>query len=279
MTTNLKRKGSTESLGEPKPKRMAENQILEAINGIKNSVAAMEQQLKTVPTKTDMANIVSEIRGVKERVIRNTDRIDTLFDLRKDDGEILAKKVENIIDSKMAKIPAKAAAQSSGYFTNSDNERSFLRSRKSVRMWPVTMQMPGGLEGAVKEFLERNLSMPKNVIDGLTIEKNERQSQARRSKIQDEVLIMLETSQQRDTIQSYASNLAAVQGKAGIRLDVPNFLRGVFRMFVEHAAALHSQYGTVKRAVRFDDMKGSLFMDVKLEDTDCPTAQKKKILL
>ena len=116
--------------------------------------------------------------------------------------------------------------------------------------------------------MEKTLKMPGQIIDTLTIEKIEKQSQARRSKIQDEVLVMLETSQQRDTIQSYALNLAAVQGKAGIRLDVPDFLRGVFRMFEEHAAALRAQYGVVKRAIRFDDINGSLYMDVKLEDTD-----------
>ena len=50
----------------------------------------MEKQLKAAPTKEDIGAIVNELRGVKEKVIRNTDRIDTLFDLRKEDNAILS---------------------------------------------------------------------------------------------------------------------------------------------------------------------------------------------
>ena len=112
------------------------------------------------------------------------------------------------------------------------------------------------------------LKVPLDVLNGLHIEKVERISQARRSKIQDELLVVFRTSSQRDVIQSYASNLAAVQGEAGIRLDVPDFLRGLFRQFEVHAANLKERYGPIKRAIRFDDLDKSLYMDVKLQNTD-----------
>lgn len=79
---------------------------------------------------------------------------------------------------------------------------------------------------------------------------------------------MLESSQQRDVIQSYATNLARLQGQAGMRLDIPDFLRGIFRLFESHAAALRTKYGSLKRAICFDDVDLSLYMDVKLEQTD-----------
>lgn len=44
-------------------------------------------------------------------------------------------------------------------------------------------------------------------------------------------------------------------------------LRGVFRQFESHAAALREIHGNVKRAVRFDDVNQSLIMDIKLDDT------------
>ena len=257
-----------DAIEEPQAKKMADNQILEAINGIKNSVAAMEQQLKAVPTKTDMANIVTEIKGVREQVIRNTDRIDNLFDLRKEDAEALAQRVERIVEGKIAGLPATAKQGKTGRFSSSENERAFLRSRRSVRLWPVTGSTHGELEKGVRLFMEKHLKISTEVLESLVIEKIVKQGQTRRSKIQDEVLILLETSQQRDIIQSYAFNLAAVQGKAGLRLDIPDFLRGTFRMFEEHAAALRTQYGVVKRAIRFDDIGGSLFMYIKLEDTE-----------
>ena len=219
-----KRKSSIDKAPEePLAKRMAENQLLEAINGIKTSVSAMEQQMRTVPSKADLGSLVDEIRSVRECVIRNTDRIDTLFDLRKMDGESLSKKVEQLVHCKMAAAAVQhpKIRQANG----SENERCFLRSRRSVRIWPV--RGTAGLEQAVKDFLLSKLKIPTAVIDGLVFEKVEKQSQTRRSKIQDEVLVMLESSQQRDVIQSYAPNLAPIQGQAGLRLDVPDFLRGL----------------------------------------------------
>ena len=263
LGTSRKRRNSVElPLYEPPAKRMADSQLMEAINGIKNSVSAMEQQMRNVPSKADLNTIVTEIRGVKETVIRNTDRIDTLFDLRKKDGEILAKRVEQIVEGRMAKN----SRGRSRPVQSSENERAFLRSRRSIRIWPIGEA--AGLEEGVTTFLKKSLCIPETVVDGLTLERVEKLSQTRRSKVQDGVLVTFETAQQRDVVQSYASNLAPIQGRAGLRLDIPDFLRGLFRLFESHAAALKAEYGSLKRAIRFDDAEQSLFMDVKLEDTD-----------
>ena len=210
-------------------------------------------------TKADMGSMLSEIRSVKENVIRNKDRIDTLYDMRKADGENLAKRVERIVEAKVSNALQKGA-------NGGDNEKNFLDSRRSIRLWPI--QEPAGLLKGVKRFLAQYLKMPAELIDSLEFDKIEKQGQSRRSKIRDEVLIRLRTSQQRDSIQSYASNLASVQGQAGICLDIPDYLRGLFRLFEAHAAALRQEYGQVKRAVRFDDVERSLYMDVKLESTE-----------
>ena len=143
---------------------MADSQLMEAINGIKNSVSAMEQQLRTVPTKTDFNSIITEIRCVKENVIRNKDRIDTLYDLRKRDGEAIVKKVEQLVEGRMSSIKAVSRASLS-----TDNERNYLRSRHSVRLWPV--KDTSGLDAGVVRFLEDCLQMPKEVIGGLVFEK------------------------------------------------------------------------------------------------------------
>ena len=42
-------------------------------------------------------------------------------------------------------------------------------------------------------------------------------------KVQKEVLVRFDNSQIRDTIHSYAPNLATAEGKAGLRLDIPVF--------------------------------------------------------
>ena len=195
---------------------------------------------------------------IREDVIRNKDRIDTLYDMRKSDGDLLSKKLEHLVNAKISDVRQKHRPQ------DSENEAAFLRSRRSVRLWPV--KDVGGLEKGVKRFLTCVLKMPTDVVENLVFQTIQKQAQARRSKIQEEVLVVLQTSQQRDTIQSFASNLASAQGQAGIRLDIPDYLRGLFRLFETHAAALRERYGSVKRAVRFDDAERSLLMDVKLED-------------
>lgn len=244
---------------------MADNQILEAINGIKTSVAAMETQMRNVPSKEDLGAIVTEIRGVRETVIRNTDRIDSLFDLRKNDEKILSKRVEKLVEDKLATVGSTSGSASTSVRSN---DIGFFLSRRSMRIWPVIGVAADSLGKGAITFFKNVLKVPEDVLGGIVIEKVQPVSQPRRSKIHNEVLVRLANSHQRDVIQSYAFNLAAVQGKAGIRLDVPDHLRGLFRQFESHAADLRARYGQVKRAVRFDDVLKSLYMDVKLDDTD-----------
>ena len=115
--------------------------------------------------------------------------------------------------------------------------------------------------------MSKFLSMPDQAVQNAGIEHVERLQQPRRSKIEDEVLVRFRTSQTRDIVQSYAISLAQSAGRAGLRLEVPNHLRSLFRRFESHGADLRAKHGVVKRAIRFDDTNMSLYMDVRLEDT------------
>ena len=75
---------------EPPAKRMADNEILAAINDVGKSVVAMEKQLQNCCTKQDLSIMTREIRA---EVQANTNRIDQLFEMRKED-----KKLEQIVD-------------------------------------------------------------------------------------------------------------------------------------------------------------------------------------
>ena len=260
-----KRKNSTEQPnGEPLSKRMAEGQILEAIRDVKDSVKAMETQIKAVPTKADLNSIVSQIKEVKEMVIRNTDRIDTLYDLRKEDAQGIIKKVEQMVDGKLlASNPSRISV--TPLKISSENEMNFLKSRRTIRIWPVDTD--NGIERGVRNFMVSVLKIPNQVVQDLTFERIEKVCQARRSKVHDEILVRFLSSHTRDVIQSYANNLAEAQGKVGLRLDVPDHLRGLFRLFEMHAAALKARHGSLRRSIKFDDVTRSLSMDVKLDDT------------
>ena len=203
--------------------------------------------------------MVGEIKEVREKVQTNSAKIEKLFDLRQADRRELAKEVEQIVVERLG------CSASRDQKTADANERMFLCSRRSVRIWPV--RDCDDLMKAARRFFKDYLLIPPQVSDAIFIEKTERVQQARRSKIGDELLVVFRNAQDRDVIQSYAPNLALAKGQAGLRLDVPDHLRGVFRQFEAHAAALRQTFGSVKRSIRLDDVSKSLIMDVKLENT------------
>ena len=237
---------------------MADNEILAAINDVGKSVVAMEKQLKNCCTKEDMSKMTKEIRG---EVLKNSQRIDTLFEMRKNDAPLLAKRVEMIVDRHIAKKGNGRGALSS----EEPFEQDYLLSRRSVRLWPI----PAGinLEEQVRQFFYTILSIPEAVSKTIGIDSVQRMVQPRRSKITGEVLVRFTSTQDRDTVQSYAPNLAGIEGKAGLRLDIPEHLRGTFRQFESLAALLRRRHGQVKRSIKFEDIGQTLCMDVKLNTT------------
>ena len=103
-----------------------------------------------------------------------------------------------------------------------------------MRMWPV----PNGDENAEKaarDFMVNVPEVPRIMVARIRIDFVRRVSGARRSRVEDEVMVRFEDAHDRDTVQFYAANLAKHVGKAGIRLDKPVHLRHVFRL-LRHTA-------------------------------------------
>ena len=169
--------------------------------------------------------------------------------------------MEQIIDSRDQKT-----TKSGSVDRGSVGESQFLASRRSIRIWPI--DDGPDLEEKVKIFLATHMGIPDETLSNIKFEAIEKQEQMRRSKVHGEYLVRFFNSQTRDVIQSYAANLANANGRAGLRIDIPDALRGLFRMYESHAAALREKYGGIRRAIRFDDVNRSLYMDVKLNHTD-----------
>ena len=140
-----------------------------------------------------------------------------------------------------------------------------MTARRSIRMWPITKS--ADLILAVRHFLTTILEIPCVVVDGLIVDEVVPQQQPRQSRVLDEVLVRFQTSHDRDIVQSYASNLFFHTGKAGLRMELPDHLKGLFKQFEVHAGNLRSVHGQIKRSIRFDDTNHSLCMDVKLDNT------------
>ena len=196
---------------------------------------------------------------LKRGIDRNSQRIDRLFEMRKEDDKLLERKVENIIEKKI--VGNVIMGPGATATTPSENETQYIKCRRSVLIWPVVTGE--GEEAGARNFLKQILGIPPNVCNSLKIELATKKTQTRRSKIHDEVLVRFETSHYRDVVQSYASNLSSAGGNAGLRMEIPDHLRGIFRLFEAHAAALKAKFGTVKRSI-----SSSLVMDVKLDNTE-----------
>ena len=94
------------------------------------------------------------------------------------------------------------------------------------------------------------LEVPGQVTKALNIVQIEKVEQARRSRVQNKVKVVFATSRERDLVQSYAANLAKQGGRAGIRMEVPEHLRGLFKLFEAHGASLRKKFPGLRRSIK-----------------------------
>ena len=89
-------------------------------------------------------------------------------------------------------------------------------------------------------------------------------STGKSSKIEDEVVVRFPDVGTRDSVRSAAFNLAG--SKAGMRLKIPDNLRPSLQALESVSFNLKKQHPTLKRNIKFDDVKKDLVMDVKLDE-------------
>ena len=88
------------------------------------------------------------------------------------------------------------------------------------------------------------------------------------ARVHDEYVVTFKEVEARDSIKSHASGLASAQGNAGLRLELPEYLKGSYRVLEEHGFAVKQLYGKdTKRNIRFDDRNRDLMIDIKLPNS------------
>ena len=159
-------------------------------------------------------------------------------------------------------------------------EDEYYRARRSIRIWPVPTE---GLkvDELAREFIWENLRVPPSNMGTDEIEDVRRVAYRRgnpregpsRASVHDEVVVRFASTATRDYVMGHVTNLAGFiddQGKptAGVRLEVPFHLKGIFQDLQQYGRILRRQHGSgFKRHVRFDDSKLSLYMDIRLPGT------------
>ena len=87
-----------------------------------------------------------------------------------------------------------------------------------------------------------------------------------RSKVPNEVVVIFPDVDTRDSVRRSASNLAGNTG-AGIRLEIPEFLRQNHRALESLCYMLKQKNPTLKRNIKFDDDALDLVLDIKKNDS------------
>ena len=148
---------------------------------------------------------------------------------------------------------------------------AYLIARRSVRMWPIENTNANTLWKGVGEFLHKALGIPESDIgpddiESITAIPDPRYTAGNLNK---EALVTFFCPRKRDIVVSSSPNLSNLMDKglptAGLRLEIPDELMGQFRLLSRFGTRIQARHGTgTKRHVKFDDVDGSLFMNIKL---------------
>lgn len=125
-------------------------------------------------------------------------------------------------------------------------------------MWPIR----GGGRPELEDFLKNKLRMDDSFLEDLgpTVIKQNKDPKA---KIQNEVIVTIETKELRDAVRAQASNLANYPD-CGMRLHIPNHLQKDFKALMGLAYDMKQKYSQLRRNVKFDEDDTGLFMDMQL---------------
>ena len=161
----------------------------------------------------------------------------------------------------MAVEPLSRAPLSDGY----------LKARRSIRIWPVRGVSEGELWGEAGEFLHTQLAMSTDDVGQDDVEDVRRVVGERMVEgIHDEVVVVFKDQRKRDLAMASSVNLASFVDQtgrptAGTRLEVPDELADTFRLLARFGTRLRARHGAgTKRHVKFDDYKGSMYINIKL---------------
>ena len=266
---SIKRKRATSETqeGEPVPKKMAaENDILAALAQLQASMGELKQKVDSIPNRDDFERMDGNVKSIRREVANNTERLDNMTRQQEEERKGFVRNVERVIDERMAYHKTIRSGVLTPTAGEAEKERLFLLARRTMLLWPVDLAAEAG--NAVRSFIESTLGVPKQVVKSLNIEQVDKLQQGRRSRISNEVRVVFATSRERDLVQSYASNLAKMDGRAGLRMEVPEHMRGLFKIFEAHGASLRQKYPGLKRAIKYDDATQSLCMDVRMPERE-----------
>ena len=209
--------------------------------------------------------LVKFLNGMKSELMESTreavGRIESRLDKTESGLANLEKRVERsekeVVDKIAAEVTRQVAGGNAVSAPTSKKEASYNFCRRSLKIWPVEGE---NLEDAVRVFLKNKLGMTDARIRALgAIEVSTPPGRLPRER--KEVLATFESRDDRDNVKANGINLAG-QRDVGMTLHVPGYLMDDLIALNGIGYSIKQNNPDVKRSVKFDDRKQSLYLDV-----------------
>ena len=209
--------------------------------------------------KNDLMNSTKEaVTRIESKLERHESSIANLERrVERGENEMAAR-----IASEVAKQVTEGTKAVAGASTSKGNkhEAAYHFCRRSLKLWPVE---GGDLEDAVKTFLGTKLGMTDGRIGALgSIEASALNGRAARER--KEVLATFETKEDRDSVKANGINLAG-QREVGMAIHVPGHLMDSMVALNGLGYSIKQKKPDTKRAVKFDDARQDLYLDVCID--------------
>ena len=248
--------------GSNKKKRHASNRPGESGEAGAEGVDK-DKDLKAFLTamKDDINRSTKEaVDRIEKRIDENAKQIGEIKqDIERRDVSIEAK-IATAVRQEVANMIVPATTKTGEELTagaKTRREKAYNRCRRTLKMWPIRGE---NLEDEVRNFLANMLKFdqPKiemlGAIDAVI-------APGRQAKERGEVLAIFETKEDRDTVKAGGTELAGKR-EVGMSIHVPGHLMDNFAALNGVAYSIKTKHTGVKRAVKFDDMKQDIYLDI-----------------
>ena len=231
----------------------------------------LAEKMDSLPNKADLQSVETELTNklyqstikFDKKIQDNCREIRMLGQRIDKQAQAMAKLEEEVETHKKKTTKTSTVAEEK---RREAQDEKYFKARRSLKIWPITVKANEEPTVCVRRFFIMNMKVPADLAREAEIESVKKSTQNhQKSRITQEYIVTFADVETRDSIKSYANGLAGNQGQAGLRLELPDTLRGSYKVLDEHGLALKNLYGKdTKRSIKFDDRNKNLMMDVKL---------------
>ena len=165
---------------EPLPKRMAaEKTIMAALANLQNTMGELKAKVDSIPNRDDFEKMDANVKSMRKEIADNTDQLQAITKRQDTEGKEFVKKVEKIIDLRLANIKTNTTGVLTPTVAEAEKEKLYWMARRTMLLWPVDLAAEAG--NAVRNFMEKVLDIPRLTVKSLNIERVDKLEQGRRS--------------------------------------------------------------------------------------------------